>query len=48
MFLVKRYLLNDLFSIHRELESLFEHNWNSLGRALPETAAHGGGYFPGN
>ena len=46
MFLVKHYLFNDLFSIRRELDSLFEHSWNSLGRALPETAAHWGGYFP--
>jgi len=46
MTLLARNLFEDLFSLHRELDTLFEHSWNSLGRALPEPAAHWGGFFP--
>jgi HSP20 family protein len=46
MSLITRNLFDDLFSLHRELDTLFERSWNSLGRCLPETAAHWGGFFP--
>jgi HSP20 family protein len=46
MSLTARNLFDDFFSLHRELDTLFERSWNSLGRALPETAAHWGGFFP--
>ena len=46
MSLLTRNLFEDLFSLHRELDTIFEHNWNSLGRALPATPAHWGGFFP--
>ena len=46
MSLITRNLFDDLFSLHRELDTIFEHNWNSLGRALPATAAQWGGFFP--
>ncbi len=46
MSLLARNLFEDLFSLHRELDTIFEHNWNPLGRALPATPAHWGGFFP--
>ena len=46
MSLITRNLFDDLFSLHRELDTLFDRSWNSLGRALPETATHWGGFIP--
>ena len=46
MSLMTRNLFDDLFSLHRELDTLFDRSWNSLGRALPEPAAHWRGFLP--
>ena len=48
MSLITRNLFGDLFSLHRELDTLFEHSWNSLGKALPETRSSLGRLFPGS
>ena len=46
MSLTARNFLDDLFSFHQELDTLFEHGWDSFGKVLPEPPAHWGGFFP--
>jgi HSP20 family protein len=46
MFSLSRNLFNDLFSVHRDLDSLFERSWNSFGRALPDLATPWSGFQP--
>jgi HSP20 family protein len=46
MSLITRNLFDDLFSLHRELDTLFDRGWKNLGRAIPETSAHWTGFFP--
>jgi HSP20 family protein len=35
MLSLSRNLFDDLFSVHRELDNLFERTWSSFGRSLP-------------
>ena len=46
MSLITRNLFDDLFSLHWELDTLFDRSWKNLGRAIPEASAHWTGYFP--
>ena len=46
MSLIARNFFDDFISFHRELDTLFEHRLDSLGKVLPERPAHWGGFFP--
>ena len=46
MSLITRNLIEDLFSLHRSLDTLFDETWNSFGRALPRPTAPLAGFFP--
>lgn len=46
MLSLSRNLFDDLFSVHRELDNLFERTWSSFGRTALPGFTGAGGFYP--